>query len=190
MEPFKQLTSRFVVLPADDVDTDQIIPARFLKVTDKAGLESGLFAEWRKDPKFPLNSAASRGCEILLAGRNFGCGSSREHAPWALIAGGFRAIVALSFADIFRNNALKNGLLPVVVSEVTHRALTQAWSANRDLAIRIDLESQQLESAGFSTSFDIDAFSKHCLTHGIDTLDYLLSFSDKIKEYEETQGLL
>ncbi|MCG8554652.1 MAG: 3-isopropylmalate dehydratase small subunit [Proteobacteria bacterium] len=186
MERFDRLRSRVVPLLASDIDTDQIIPARFLKVTGREGLRDGLFASWRKDPAFVLNQPESGGARILLVGANFGCGSSREHAPWALLDWGFRVVVALSFADIFHANALKNGLLPVVVEPQAHRALAEARAADPALALVVDLAEQSL-SAGdaIRTEFPVDPFAKRCLLQGIDSLDYLLSFAPRIKEYED-----
>jgi len=204
MQPFTSLTSRLIPLPVDNVDTDQIIPARYLKVTDKNGLAEGLFYGWRyrqdgnPDPDFPLNQPAYQGCQILLAGDNFGCGSSREHAPWALIGWGIRAVISTSFADIFRNNALKNGLLPLVVDLKTHQALFRLSSqANNPVheshhndvqtgsVVTIDLECQTLKIPNAEpVHFPIDSFSKTCLLKGQNALDYLLSLDDRIGEYE------
>src|SRR4030066_1808852 len=150
MKPFKTLTSAVIPLPNNDVDTDQIIPARYLKVTDKTGLAEGLFAGWRylsdgkPNPAFPLNQSSYHGCQILLAGDNFGCGSSREHAPWALINWGIRAVISTSFADIFRNNALKNGLLPVAIDAETHRRLFQRAAEGSSVQVSIDLAAKKL----------------------------------------------
>ncbi|MBC7224874.1 MAG: 3-isopropylmalate dehydratase small subunit, partial [Anaerolineae bacterium] len=177
MEPFTILRSRLVPLPHDNVDTDQIIPARFLKVTDKAGLGEVLFADWRVDeagrprPDFPLNRPEFAGAQVLLAGDNFGCGSSREHAPWALLAAGFRAVISTSFADIFRNNALKNGLLPVVVDQETLQALFAAVTADPAAEVEIDLPRQTLRLPdGREVTFPIDPFSKRLLVEGKDEL--------------------
>ncbi len=192
MEPFTKITSRVVMLPVNDIDTDQIIPARFLKVTDKAGLGANLFADWRyhadgtPNPDFVLNQPAAAGALVLFAGRNFGCGSSREHAPWALMGFGFKAIIASSFGDIFFNNALKNGLLPVKVDEDTHRQIEELLTEFPATEIQIDLESQTVQlPAGKTAAFPIDGFSKACLLKGTDELGYLLSFSDQITLYEE-----
>lgn len=186
MAEFTTLTSRVVPLPVDHVDTDQIIPARFLKVIDKAGLAEHLFADWRQDPSFVLNAPETRGAQILLAGDNFGCGSSREHAPWALVAFGFRAIVSTSFADIFKGNALKNGLLPVVVDAATHAELFAAREADAGLTLTVDLASQELRlPAGKVVAFPVDGFAKHCLLNGIDQLGYLRGFEAQIAAYEE-----
>jgi len=192
MEPFTTLTGRLLALPVDNVDTDQIIPARFLKTTSKAGLGQDLFADWRYHPDgsprpdFPLNQPGAQGAPILLAGDNFGCGSSREHAPWALADFGFRAVISTSFADIFRNNALKNGLLPVVVDAQTQQQLFSL--AQEDPAVRlvIDLASQTLVLPdGRRVSFPIDGFSKVCLLEGMDELGYLLKQEAFIAGYEQ-----
>ena len=187
MSGFSRLSSKMVVLPISDIDTDQIIPARFLKVTDKAGLGEKLFFDWRylddgaANPDFALNQPESQGAHVLLAGDNFGCGSSREHAPWALVDWGFRAIISTSFADIFSNNALKNGLLPIAVEAEVHRSLL----SSPDATVDIDLESQSLTLAdGTKVRFDVDAFAKRCLLEGKDQLGYLLSFDGQIAEYE------
>jgi 3-isopropylmalate/(R)-2-methylmalate dehydratase small subunit len=193
MKPFTALTSQVVALPVNDVDTDQIIPARFLKVTDKVGLGANLFADWRylpdgsPNPDFILNQPASQGAQILLAGRNFGCGSSREHAPWALMGFGFRAVISTSFADIFRNNALKNGLLPVVVDEVHYQALFEMFHASSEKLLTIDLSAQNLILPdGESVFFPLDEFSKMFLLKGMDELGYLLSMEAKITAYERS----
>jgi len=187
MEPFTTLTSRTVVLPAANIDTDQIIPARFLTTTTRAGLGAHLFADWRYDergaprPDFVLNRPASAGCQILVAGRNFGCGSSREHAPWALLDHGFRAVVSTEIADIFRTNSLKNGLLPVIVDEPTSRWLL----ANPGAELTIDLAAGTVSlPTGVKASFPIEAFARHCLLNGVDELGYLLSRSREIEAYE------
>lgn len=185
MERFTTLTSRLAPLPVGHVDTDQIIPARFLKIVDKAGLADHLFADWRRDPDFVLNRPDAQGAEVLLAGENFGCGSSREHAPWALMAWGFRAIIAPGFADIFQANALKNGLLPVVVTAEVHGALVAAREADPGASVAIDLEAQTLRlPSGREVTFPMDAFARHCLLNGLDELGYLLSFEDAIAAYE------
>jgi len=190
-EPFTTLASTYVVLPADNVDTDQIIPARFLKVVDKRGLGDNLFADWRRLPDgsvnvdFPLNRPDAAGAQILVAGANFGCGSSREHAPWALVGWGLRAIVAPSFADIFKQNAMKNGLLPVAVGADVHARLVDARHANPRAEIAIDLPRQTVAlSREAPTRFEIDPFAKECLVHGIDELGYLLERTSDIERYE------
>jgi 3-isopropylmalate/(R)-2-methylmalate dehydratase small subunit len=188
---FETLTARTVLLLSDDVDTDQIIPARFLKVTDKAGLGEALFADWRyagdrtPRPDFPLNRPDATGAQILVAGRNFGCGSSREHAPWALTGWGFRAVVARSFADIFRNNALKNQLLPVELPAEAHAALVAARTRDPALAVTIDLHARTVTwPGGPKASFPIDAFSQKCLLEGLDELAYLMSKKEQTDAYE------
>jgi 3-isopropylmalate/(R)-2-methylmalate dehydratase small subunit len=193
MDPFTTLTSRITAIPVENIDTDQIIPARFLKTTSKAGLGDNLFADWRYDsegvprPDFPLNRPEAQGAQILLAGDNFGCGSSREHAPWALTDFGFRAIVSTSFADIFRNNALKNGLLPVVVDAETQRQLFSLVEEEPNMEITIDLASQTLTLPdGRRVTFPIDEFSKTCLLEGVDQLGYLLKHDARIAAYEQT----
>ncbi len=195
MNPFTTLKSRVVVLPMDDVDTDQIIPARFLKTTDKAGLGNSLFADWRylpdgsPKPDFCLNQPENQGAQILLAGRNFGCGSSREHAPWALGGFGFRAVVATSFGDIFRNNSLKNGLLPVIIdSEAYHRLVDELIEIPR-AEVTVDLQNQTLSLPdGTQAAFPIDEFSKTCLLKGLDQLGYLLDLAPQIEAYEAARG--
>lgn len=188
MEAIRFVKSRTVVLPMTNVDTDQIIPARFLTVTNKEGLGEQLFADWRYDgqgnPKsdFVLNQADAKGAQILVAGSNFGCGSSREHAPWALVDFGFRAVVSTRFADIFRNNALKNGLLPIVVDEETHQALLNDPGA--ELVVDLEAQSMKLPS-GKEVRFPIDAFARFCLLQGQDELDFLLDQEDKIAAFEK-----
>jgi 3-isopropylmalate/(R)-2-methylmalate dehydratase small subunit len=191
MNPFTTLTSRMVAIPIENIDTDQIIPARFLKTTSKIGLGQHLFADWRYQPDgtakpdFALNQPKANGAQILLTGDNFGCGSSREHAPWALADFGFRAIVSTSFADIFRNNALKNGLLPVIVDVETHRQLFSLVEEEPDTRITIDLASQTLGLPdGRKVSFPMDEFSKTCLLEGIDQLGYLVKHQAGIAAYE------
>lgn len=195
MKPFTTLTSTVMPLPFNDVDTDQIIPASYLKVTDKQGLAEGLFARWRyvaegqPDPDFPLNQECYEDAQVLLAGDNFGCGSSREHAPWALIGFGFRAVISTSFADIFRNNALKNGLLPVAISPQAHEALLTQVRSDPRATVSIDLPSQTLTlPQGQTTGFPIDSFSKSCLLQGVDQLGYLLNQLPRIEAYEEGIG--
>jgi len=191
MQPFTTLTSRIISIPNRDIDTDQIIPARYLKVTDKAGLAEGLFYSWRYHQdgspvaEFPLNRPENQNAEILLVGDNFGCGSSREHAPWALIGWGIRAIISTSFADIFRNNALKNGLLPVVVEPRMHRHLFEAAISDPDIEIFIDLASQLISLPdGTQATFPIDGFNKTCLLEGLDSIGYLLRHEKEIASYE------
>jgi 3-isopropylmalate/(R)-2-methylmalate dehydratase small subunit len=191
MAQFTTLTSRVMPLPINDVDTDQIIPAQFLKVTDKNGLADALFFHWRynddKSPKedFVLNKPAYKDVQILLAGDNFGCGSSREHAPWALTSYGFRAVISTSFADIFRNNSLKNGLIPIVVDEETHKMLFDLVEEMPDAEFTVDLESQTLSFPNGSVTFPIDPFNKTCLLNGVDELGYIMSFEKEIAAFEE-----
>lgn len=181
MEPFRRLSSRTVVLPIDNVDTDQIIPARFLTVTTKEGLGANLFADWRKDPAFVLNREEAKGAEILVTGENFGCGSSREHAPWALVGFGFRAVVSRSLADIFKGNAVKNGLVPVEVDAETHRTLLE----NPGWTVTVDLENRKLVLPdGREASFPMNPFARHCLLNGIDELEFLRQQEDAIAAYE------
>ena len=187
-EPFQKIVSKAVVLPINDIDTDQIIPARFLKVVDRAGLGKHAFADWRYNaqgqplPDFVLNKPEAQGAQILVAGDNFGCGSSREHAPWALTDFGLRAVVTSSVADIFRNNALKNGLLPVVVSAALHKRLL-AGDGN---PLSIDLQAQTITLAdGTGESFNVDAFARYRMLNGLDELDFLLQQEAAISAYEE-----
>jgi len=192
MQKFEILTSKLVAIPRENIDTDQIIPARFLKTISKNGLGNNLFADWRYDedgqPRadFVLNQTQAKGARILLAGDNFGCGSSREHAPWALADFGFQAIICTSFADIFSNNALKNGLLPVVVDTETHEQLFSLVEEDPDTAVTINLATQSVSLPdGRTVSFPIEPFSKTCLLEGIDQLGYLLKQEDKILAYEQ-----
>ncbi len=191
MESFKKLTARVVALPNENVDTDQIIPARFLRAVDKVGMDKHLFADWRYNrdgtPRadFILNQPSAQGAQLLLTGDNFGCGSSREHAPWALAAFGFRAIISTSFADIFKSNALKNGLLPITVDKATHRDLFDLVAEIPNVQLAIDLAAQTLTLPdGRAVTFPIDAFAKVCLLEGVDELGYLLKHDDQIRAYE------
>ncbi len=191
MSQFTSLTSKVVALPRENVDTDQIIPARFLKTTLKAGLGDNLFADWRYNPDgspkadFVLNRPEVKGYRVLLAGDNFGCGSSREHAPWALMDYGFSVVISTSFADIFRNNALKNGLLPVRVDPDTHAQLFSLLEEDPDVELTIDLASRTLTLPdGRRVSFPIDGFSRACLLNGVDEIGYVLGMGDKIANYE------
>lgn len=191
MPAFTTLNSTMAPLPIENVDTDQIIPARFLKVTDKNGLGESLFADWRyapdgaPRPEFVLNQPEYQGAKILVAGDNFGCGSSREHAPWALVGYGFQAVVSTRFADIFRNNALKNGLLPVLVDRDTLQQLFSLIEEEPDTTIQLDLASQTLTLPdGRAVQFPIDGFAKHCLLNGVDQLGYLLHQTSAIEAYE------
>ena len=191
MAQFTTLTSHVMPLPVNDVDTDQIIPAQFLKVTDKNGLADVLFFHWRyNDDKslreeFVLNEPKYKGAQILLAGDNFGCGSSREHAPWALTSYGFRAVISTSFADIFRNNSLKNGLIPIVVDEKTHKMLFDYVEEVPNTEFTVDLETQTLSFPNGSVTFPIDPFNKACLLNGVDELGYIMSFEREIAAFEE-----
>jgi 3-isopropylmalate/(R)-2-methylmalate dehydratase small subunit len=187
MDPIKVIRSRTVVMPSSNIDTDQIIPARFLTTTTREGLGASLFADWRYDeagqprPDFVLNRPEAHGCRILVAGHNIGCGSSREHAPWALLDHGFLAVVSTEIADIFRNNSLKNGLLPVIVDAAIHAWLIE----NPGAEIEVDLSARVLRLPdGREMSFPIDAFARYCLMHGVDELGYLLEQSDAISAYE------
>ena len=191
MAQFTTLTSRVVVVPQNDIDTDQIIPARFLKTTDKTGLGSSLFADWRYGPDgaprsgFPLNAPRAAGAQVLVAGDNFGCGSSREHAPWALTGFGFRAVVSTSFADIFRNNALKNGLVPVAIDPAAHASLLEQLSRNPEAELTVDLAAQTVRLPdGKAVRFPIDPFARTCLLEGVDELGYILRFEPRIAEHE------
>lgn len=190
MANFTTITSRVMPLPVNDIDTDQIIPAQFLKVTDKNGLADALFFNWRyNDDKSPnkdfiINKPESVGCQILLAGDNFGCGSSREHAPWALTSYGFRAVISTSFADIFRNNSLKNGLIPIIVDDATHKMLFDLIEEAPRAELTVDLATQTLSYPGGSVTFPIDPFNKTCLLNGVDELGYILGFEEKIMEFE------
>lgn len=188
---FGKIVSRAVLLLLDDVDTDQIIPARYLKTTKKDGLGKNLFADWRylpngeNSPDFALNQPSAEGASVLVVGENFGCGSSREHAPWALVDWGFRAVIAQSFADIFRTNALKNALLPISVDAGIHAEIVETLITNPDADITIDLADQELVlSNGLSVEFPIDPFAKRILLEGIDELGYIRSFEVQISAYE------
>jgi 3-isopropylmalate/(R)-2-methylmalate dehydratase small subunit len=191
MEPIKKFSGRTVALPINDIDTDQIIPARYLKVTDKSGLGAACFEDWRYNsdgsPKleFPLNKPEHNGAKVLIGGHNFGCGSSREHAPWALMGAGFQAIVSTYFADIFKGNALKNGLLPVIVDEETHRQLISLSEEDPSTEVTVDLETQTLTLPdGRQVTFPVDGFSRYCLLNGVDQLGFLLGLDEHIIDYE------
>jgi len=191
MEPIVRVHSKTVVIPSSNIDTDQIIPARFLTTTTKDGLGKQLFADWRyradgtPNPEFVLNRPEAVGAQVLVAGRNFGCGSSREHAPWALLDHGFRAVISTEIADIFRGNSLKNGLLPIVVEESISRWLLE----HPGTVVDIDLRSARLTlPTGVSVAFALEAFARHCLLNGIDELGYLRSHSKDIERYEAAHG--
>jgi len=188
MKAIERFTSTTVVMPATNIDTDQIIPARFLTTTTREGLGRSLFADWRYDAQgaarsdFVLNRPEAHGCRILVAGRNFGCGSSREHAPWALLDYGFQAVISTEIADIFRNNSLKNGLLPIVVDETTGNWLL----ANPGAQITIDVSSTSLTlPTGATVKFPLEAFSRYCLVNGVDELGFLLARRPQIEAYEK-----
>ena len=192
---FTTLVSTAVPLPIENIDTDQIIPARFLKATTREGFGENLFRDWRYDaegnpkPDFAMNSPLYKG-EILVAGKNFGCGSSREHAAWAIAGAGFRAVVSSFFADIFRNNALNNGLLPVTVSEAMAAEIFRAIGEDPATELRIDLEAQTIEIVGTprKESFDIAPYKKQCLMTGYDDVDYLVSIRTEIEAFEQKQN--
>jgi 3-isopropylmalate/(R)-2-methylmalate dehydratase small subunit len=182
------IESKTVVLPTENIDTDQIYPGRFLTVTTRQGLGGKLFADWRNDgdgrprPDFALNRPEARGAQVLVAGRNFGCGSSREHAVWALTDCGFRAVISTAIADIFRRNAVKNGLLPIVLDAASHAALAGAPGA----PVVIDLEQQTVSLPGGGVArFEIEPFARYCLLQGVDELQFLLSQDPAIREYEK-----
>ena len=192
MKPVSHIRSRTAVLAHENIDTDRIIPARFLTTTERVGLGRFAFNDWRyladgrENPSFELNRDEARGCEILVAGRNFGCGSSREHAPWALLDYGLRAVLSSEIADIFRNSSLKNGLLALVISESEHRYLL----AHPGLELAIDVAAQTIELPdGGRFGFQLDAFAKHCLLAGVDQLGFLLAHNDSIEQYERLRGV-
>lgn len=197
MKRFELMTSSIVPLNMEDVDTDQIIPARFLKGTSREGFGKLLFYDWRYDsnnnpkPDFILNNANYKG-EILVAGKNFGCGSSREHAAWAISDYGFRVVISSFFADIFKNNALNNGLLPVQVSQQFLDTIFNEVSKNKNLEITINLPEQyiELKDLNLKESFDINVYKKTCLINGYDDIDYVLTMKDKIEAYEKTSNYL
>lgn len=191
MEPIKAFSSTVVTIPIENIDTDQIIPARYLKTTNKQGLGEQLFYDWRYDgegkpkPEFVLNQPDAKNAHILLAGNNFGCGSSREHAPWALQGYGFQAVISTYFADIFKGNALKNGLLPIQVDAETHRQLLSLAQEDPNLQISVDLEKQAITLPdGRAVKFPIDGFARQCLLQGVDQLGYLVAMDEKINAYE------
>jgi len=191
MEPIKTFRSRTVVLPSTNIDTDQIIPARFLTTTTRQGLGKQLFSDWRYNadgspkPDFVLNRPEAVGCQVLVGGKNFGCGSSREHAPWALIDYGFRAIISTEIADIFRNNSLKNGLLPIVVDDTTSRWLMD----NPGAEVEIDLDRSTLRlPTATEVPFTVEAFARYCLLNGVDELGFLLGKQAEIHDYERKRA--
>ncbi len=186
MQPIKSISSKIVSIPNENIDTDQIIPARYLKVTDKAGLGEGLFTDWRaRDPDFILNHPRAKSAQILVAGDNFGCGSSREHAPWALLAYGFKAVISTSFADIFRNNSLKNGLLPIIVDEATLHQLQSIAEEDPDAQVTVDLASQSITLPdGRKVGFPIDGFNKTMLLQGVDEIGFTLAKDAAIASFE------
>jgi 3-isopropylmalate/(R)-2-methylmalate dehydratase small subunit len=189
MEPIRQIRSRTAVLPFTNIDTDQIVPARFLRTTTRAGLGQQLFADWRYGadgamrPEFALNRPEAAGCAILVAGRNFGCGSSREHAPWALLDYGFRAVISTEIADIFRSNSLKNGLLPIEVDERTGQWLLEHPGA--EVTIELDSTTLRLPD-GSAVEFPIEGFARYCLLNGVDELGFLLARQREISAYEQS----
>jgi 3-isopropylmalate/(R)-2-methylmalate dehydratase small subunit len=193
MEPIRTFTARIAALPINNIDTDQIIPARYLKTTDKVGLGAACFSDWRYNadgspkPDFVLNKAEYQSAGVLVAGDNFGCGSSREHAPWALLGAGFKAVISTGFADIFRNNALKNGLIPVIVDAETQQQLISLAQEDPTTAVTVDLASQTVTLPdGRQVQFPIDGFTKHCLLNGVDQLGFLLNLDDQIAQYESS----
>jgi len=190
MKPVTRIHSRTAVLPDENIDTDRIIPARFLTTTERAGLGKFCFNDWRyrqdgsDNPDFPLNKPEAHGCAILVAGRNFGCGSSREHAPWALLDYGIQAVLCSEIADIFRGNALKNGLLAIVLDEAEHRWLLK----NPGIELSIDVREQAIQLPdGGHIRFQLEPFARHCLLNGVDQLGFLLQHHDAITQYEQTQ---
>jgi len=196
MTKFTAFSSRVIWMPIDNIDTDQIIPARFLKTVSKEGLGDQLFYDWRYDAQgqpradFVLNHPLAKGVQILLAGDNFGCGSSREHAPWALTQFGFRAVISTSFADIFKQNALKNSLLPIVVSSDVHDKLSQMVAEMPFLKLRVDLATQRMTlPSGQGIKFEIDPFARQCLLEGVDELGYVLGQEAAIAAYEARREL-
>jgi 3-isopropylmalate/(R)-2-methylmalate dehydratase small subunit len=191
MEKFTTLTATMVAIPTENIDTDQIIPARFLKVTDKNGLGDNLFFDWRylpdgsPNPAFILNTERGKQAKILVGGDNFGCGSSREHAPWAIMGYGFKAVISTSFADIFRNNSLKLGLLPIIIDEETHMQLLSLIEEEPTTKISVNLDRQTIQLPdGREVKFPIDSFSKNCILQGVDQLGYLQSHTAAVEAYE------
>ena len=194
MEKVRHIRGSIVSIPVNDIDTDQIIPARFLKVTDKEGLGKAAFCDWRyledgetPNPDFVLNRPEYRGASVLIAGNNFGCGSSREHAPWALLGAGINAVISTDFADIFRNNSLKNGLLPVEVDEATQQQLFSLAEEDPSTSVSVDVEAQTLTMPdGRRVQFPLDGFAKYCLLNGVDQLGYLLALDEDVRAYESS----
>ena len=194
MEKLKHIQGSIVAIPVNNIDTDQIIPARFLKVTDKQGLGKAAFCDWRyledgetPNPDFILNKRAYQDASVLIAGNNFGCGSSREHAPWALLGAGFKAVISTEFADIFQNNSLKNGLLPIIVDEETQQQLFSLAEEDPSSTVSIDVESQTVTLPdGRDVRFPLDGFSKYCLLNGVDQLGYLLALDEDIHSFESS----
>ena len=192
MEKVRHIHGSIVSIPVNDIDTDQIIPARFLKVTDKDGLGKAAFCDWRyledgetPNADFVLNRPEYGGASVLIAGNNFGCGSSREHAPWALLSAGFRAVISTDFADIFRNNALKNGLLPIIVDEATQQQLFSLAEEDPSTSVSVDVEAQIMTLPdGRKVRFPLDGFAKYCLLNGVDQLGYLLALDAEVYAYE------
>jgi 3-isopropylmalate/(R)-2-methylmalate dehydratase small subunit len=191
MEKLTQFTSATIVLAIDDIDTDQIVPARFLTATTREGIAESLFADWRRDEQgnlradFPLNKPEAKQRKILVAGRNFGCGSSREHAPWALHDFGIRAVISSEIADIFRNNSLKNGLVPIVVDPETHQWLL----ANPGAEVTVDVDAQTIQLPdGKTVKFPLEAFARHCILSGIDQTGFLLQNLDNIESFEQNRS--
>ena len=191
MDPIRLISSKTVVLPYSDIDTDQIIPARFLTTTTKAGLGQHAFSNWRYladgsiNPEFILNQDSARNCQILIAGNNFGCGSSREHAPWALLDFGFKAVISTEIADIFRSNSLKNGLLPIVIDQQNHDWLM----ANPGAELTIDLQNSTLTLPnGKVVTFKIEGFARYCLLNGVDELGFIMNQLDTIQRYEQARA--
>ena len=192
MDKLSHIEGSIVAIPVNDIDTDQIIPARFLKVTDKDGLGKAAFCDWRyledgetPNPDFILNNSAYQEASVLVAGDNFGCGSSREHAPWALMGAGFKAVISTDFADIFRNNALKNGLLPIIVDRDTQQQLFSLAEEDPSTSVSVDVEAQTMTLPdGRAVEFPLDGFSKYCLLNGVDQLGYLLALDDEVSAFE------
>ncbi len=192
MEKVSRIQGSIVAIPVNDIDTDQIIPARFLKVTEKDGLGKAAFCDWRyledgetPNPEFVLNRPEYHGASVLIAGNNFGCGSSREHAPWALLGAGFKAVISTDFADIFRNNSLKNGLLPIIVDSETQQQLFSLAEEDPSASVSVDVEEQTLTLPdGRTVTFPLDGFAKYCLLNGVDQLGYLLALDDEVREFE------